>query len=385
MNENIDIENIQVFKGTSLGKQELKERLKLMGIQFHTGMNGKKYFVDLYDKALEIKENRLKIANLILEDTEESKMNKRDSTNKDDLRSQILGDSEYDKFSKLDIQNIEREKITSNNYFSLKDEGKFTNSINRDYQSYGRETKDSSLTNYFDNTINDEEHNINQYNADTNNNFEYMTENVINNSLIVNEKQITEQFEYNENKGYKNITNNNNNQIYSSFQINISPIKTEEETDLQHKFTKIPFNQNKSNPFLFSKESILSNTISTGRPFFTQHMPTIDEVISNKEETQNDNKDVFLTNNNDNNYYYPPSNSNKNKIVNRLIIPLACLLLIWFAIIISVQAFSDNSDYKSVFTIIQSSLQMPIEQWLFLVVIILIFIIINKRNNSNNR
>ena len=384
MNENIDIENIQVFKGTSLGKQELKERLKLMGIQFHTGMNGKKYFADLYDKALEIKENRLKIANLILEDTEENKINKRDNTNKDDLRSQILGDSEYDKFSKLDIQNIEREKIISDNYFSLNNEGKFTNNINRDYQSYGRETKDSSLTNYFNNTINNEERNINQYNTRTNNNFEYMTENVINNSLILNEKQITEQFEYNENKCYENINNYNNNQIYSSFQINISPIKTEEETNLQHKFTKIPFNQNKSNPFLFSKKSIPSNTISTGRSFFTQQIPTIDEVIFNKEEIQNDNKDVFLTNNNDSNYY-PPSNSNKNKIVNRLIIPLACLLLIWFAIIISVQAFSDNSDYKSVFTTIKSSLQMSIEQWLFLVVIVLIFIIINKRNNSNNR
>ena len=384
MNENIDIENIQVFKGTSLGKQELKERLKLMGIQFHTGMNGKKYFADLYDKALEIKENRLKIANLILEDTEENKINKRDNTNKDDLRSQILGDSEYDKFSKLDIQNIEREKIISDNYFSLNNEGKFTNNINRDYQSYGRETKDSSLTNYFNNTINNEERNINQYNTRTNNNFEYMTENVINNSLILNEKQITEQFEYNENKCYENINNYNNYQIYSSFQINISPIKTEEETNLQHKFTKIPFNQNKSNPFLSSKKSIPSNTISTGRSFFTQQIPTIDEVIFNKEEIQNDNKDVFLTNNNDSNYY-PPSNSNKNKIVNRLIIPLACLLLIWFAIIISVQAFSDNSDYKSVFTTIKSSLQMSIEQWLFLVVIVLIFIIINKRNNSNNR
>lgn len=419
MNDEIDLSQIPIIEESSLDKNKIIERLKVMQVKFLPGVFGKKYYLDLYNIAIQDINNRNKIANLLVDDIK-NKVVKR--TNNDvEIKNKMIGDSKLDKVTKVDLDNNGEEELTFNHYFSFKNDGKIDstckdNNNNFNIQcthSYGKETKDSSYSksnisnfgqgNQFDicqqeeglfqrkeenklnfKTLNSEDNiteesgssklNIEEIKSDdsnTENNIPIIQENnqsPLQNNLIVEKEEI------NKEKDCQSVKSSN---------INNDKMKNDEEEQI---FTKLPQKKNQINSLSISRQSFPfysvhnENNITNDNKQKTekeQTLPTeekqLNEIITINKQTKNNASQFFIE---------EPKNTSKNKLFFRLILPLFWLLLIWFMIIVLVHIFNDPTDFRSTFDNIINSLQMSTERWVILCFIAIIFLIVNRILNK---
>jgi hypothetical protein len=420
MNDEIDLSQIPITEESSLDKNKIIERLKVMQVKFLPGVFGKKYYLDLYNIAIQDVNNRNKIANLLIDDIK-NKVVKR--TNNDvEIKNKMIGDSKLDKVTKVDLDNNGEEELTFNHYFSFKNDGKINstckdNNNNFNIQcthSYGKETKDSSYSksnisnfgqgNQFDicqqeeglfqrkeenklnfKTLNSED-NITEESGNSKLNIEEIKSddsNTENNTLIIQENNQSS-LQNNLIVEKEEINKENDCQSVKSSNINNDKINNNDEEE--QIFTKLPQKKNQINSLSISRQSFPfysvpnENNINNDNKQKNEKEQTIpkedkqlNEIITINKQTKNNASQFFIE---------EPKNTSKNKLFFRLILPLFWLLLIWFMIIVLVHIFNDPTDFQSTFDNIINSLQMSTERWIILCFIAIIFLIVNRILNK---
>ena len=125
MNDTFFFQNkeIIIIPAENFSKKELQNRLKIMGIDFNLNENSKKYYDNKYNEAVKNNENKLKIIDKLITDTNFLKLKKTEKRKKDDIINPQMNQfkNEDNKLPFFKKNNYIYEKFTENNKNSDKD------------------------------------------------------------------------------------------------------------------------------------------------------------------------------------------------------------------------------------------------------------------------
>ena len=217
-----DDEELVIYPGSRFSKQELKARLKEMGINYNNNQD-REYLKNLYDSAITDYKNRVSIIHRIKRDTEilNSKMNQ-------SQKQSILSNSNINNYSndsgKSKLMNLsyDIDKIyqnANNNYYQ-----NFIQQKNNERQNYNKGFNNNNIINQNQNNINNYNRNIeynrkedsNDYFNNNNNNsfnnkqYEEINTNIDENNYNGNNNKKAKDYDYNQYQ-YKNQDNTNKN------------------------------------------------------------------------------------------------------------------------------------------------------------------------------
>ena len=216
--------DLHIKKGETLSKRELKSRLTQMEVSLTLDDELKKFYVDLYDKAMKEPEKINKIRHLLIKDTEEEKTrlkSKNERNNRDSEEKRTTSNS-------LDVGNRKREKAEDHNSVD--------NNLSTHQQNGHKETTHETKNNLRDQT----------YKSEKQQEVKNKEVNVANVENVVNIKELApkgiatknEEKQSGYTKNGKNEILNSNNNFVNAFKKNSSNGNSTNEHDEEKKEIK---------------------------------------------------------------------------------------------------------------------------------------------------
>ena len=332
---------VVIRKGKDFSKNEIKSRLHQMNIDFDLSETSKTYFTNLYDEALYINSNKIKIFDKLKSDTERLGLVTNNQNYIQNNRRNFISDNE--EAEEETIKNKKKEKgkkiIFKNEIINDEQLNSIYNSNERNnINSFNKNTK-SDFTNVLANQIRENKQNnrINafEYNHQKYNNNEINYEEDIENTpyqpynnlrnrpqdysnfnnINYNNRENNIQRRYDNNKHYGNA--NINQFLYETTEYNNSPINKNERKK------ELIINDKNFNNLEKKLNDRFRNDYNNKRRLSNQYNDNYKQKNNynnlNKNERRNNNMEIYQENEseNNNNSINIPVNNNKNNLINR--------------------------------------------------------------------
>lgn len=332
---------VVIRKGKDFSKNEIKSRLHQMNIDFDLSENSKTYFTNLYDEALYINSNKIKIFDKLKSDTERLGLLTNNQNYIHNNRRNFISDNE-----EAEEETIKNKKKEKGKKVIIKDEIINDEQLNSIYNSnernninsFNKNTK-SDFTNVLANQIRENKQNnrINafEYNHQKYNNNEINYEEDIENTpyqpynnlrnrpqdysnfnnINYNNRENNIQRRYDNNKHYGNA--NINQFLYETTEYNNSPINKNERKK------ELIINDKNFNNLEKKLNDRFRNDYNNKRRLSNQYNDNYKQKNNynnlNKNERRNNNMEIYQENEseNNNNSINIPVNNNKNNLINR--------------------------------------------------------------------
>ena len=332
---------VVIRKGKDFSKNEIKSRLHQMNIDFDLSENSKTYFTNLYDEALYINSNKIKIFDKLKSDTERLGLltnnqnyihnNRRNFiSDNEDAEEETIKNKKKEKGKKVIIKDeiINDEQLNSIynsnernniNSFNKNTKSDFTNVLANQI----RENKQNNRINAFE--YNHQKYNNNEINYEEDientsyqpyNNLRNRPQDYSNfNNINYNNRENNIQRRYDNNKHYGNA--NINQFLYETTEYNNSPINKNERKK------ESTINDKNFNNLEKKLNDRFRNDYNNKRRLSNQYNDNYKQKNNynnlNKNERKNNNMEIYQENEseNNNNSINIPVNNNKNNLINR--------------------------------------------------------------------